>query len=332
MNNDFTFLSVEQISGLKKLDLIAKRGTSARMTDYAVILGCHGNDYKAKTGNMVGCYWLNSPNRKNEIITSFIDENGQIDSDRTDQRFYGGRPVLSFSSFDDTFVDKVCGRTSDGLLEVEYGQYPQTAAPKNLQNKLEKLFKKGSLRKTGGCYTFDSVDNSFSCYKKSFEPSNYDEYEFEGKRYIRARAKFSTYSMTNNFGKMHTVLSNGQKYKSDDYVWIEVSPIKWLVSEEDKLMITENIIFSGIQYKHAKNFDKPFNEIDIKVFMNNYFSKQILQHRSIDLNGKDNSQKQSIENEIKKLEQLKKELEREKNIKNNPSAEQKNNDYNGRSI
>lgn len=40
-------------------------------------------------------------------------------------------------------------RAGDGVLEVEYGFYPQKAVSKDMQERLERAFKSGSLSRTG---------------------------------------------------------------------------------------------------------------------------------------------------------------------------------------
>ena len=42
-------------------------------------------------------------------------------------------------------------------------------------------------------------------------------------------------------------LSNGESYRIGDNVWVEVQPVKWLVDERAKVMITDKLIFSGVQ-------------------------------------------------------------------------------------
>ncbi|MCF0125135.1 MAG: AAA family ATPase, partial [Clostridia bacterium] len=63
-----------------------------------------------------------------------------------------------------------------------------------------------------------------------------------------------------------------------DYVWVEVEPIKWLVSEKDKLMLAEKIVFAGVQFKHERDYHtKDFGKTDIKKFIDECWSKDIEQ-------------------------------------------------------
>ena len=76
------------------------------------------------------------------------------------------------------------------------------------------------------------------------------------------------------------MLSNGEKYKRGDYVWVEVQPIKWLIDEKSDIALSERILFAGVQFKNGimfeKNYNGDFRTTDIKLFMDKYFSKDII--------------------------------------------------------
>ena len=73
-------------------------------------------------------------------------------------------------------------------------------------------------------------------------------------------------------------LSNNQQYIDSDIVWVEVQPVKWLVDEKSHIMITEKIIFAGVQFEKNKSYDlKNFDKTNIKQFMDKNFSKDLVQ-------------------------------------------------------
>ena len=37
-----------------------------------------------------------------------------------------------------------------------------------------------------------------------------------------------------------------------DDVWVEVLPVKWLVDEKSRMMITEKLIFAGVQFNKER--------------------------------------------------------------------------------
>ena len=169
-------------------------------------------------------------------------------------------------------------RAGDGILEVEYGYYPQKAVSKDMQLKLEQALKSGRLSRTGKGYTTDSKRYD---YDGKFEPKRHEEYQYNGKRYVRVEAN-------SDFGGNEFQLSNGEKYRDGDNVWIEVSPVKWLVDEKAKIMLTEKVIFAGVQFNHKKDYHViDFDKTDIKIFMDRYLSKELEQSReTIKLGGK----------------------------------------------
>lgn len=137
------------------------------------------------------------------------------------------------------------GRAIDGILEVEYGYYPQNAVSKSMQRSLETAFQAGFLNKTGNTYTTDS--RQYDEYDSAFLAQIHTEYEYNGKRYVRVKA--NSYYDGDKFK-----LSNGQEYCDGDFVWVEIQPVKWLVDEKEKLMITEKLIFAGVQFNKTRDY------------------------------------------------------------------------------
>ena len=187
-------------------------------------------------------------------------------------RDYGARPVLSFSSIDSISTNGESGkRASDGILEVEYGYYPQKIPAKEMQKELDKKMR--ILAQTGNSYTTDSVYNGK--YATKFQPQSHKEYEYKGKRYVRVKAMNLVYPSV--------VLSNGEEYERSDYVWVEVLPVKWLVDEKAKIMITEKLIFAGVQFNNERNYHtEDFDKTDIYKFTNTHFLRDLLQSRGRD--------------------------------------------------
>ena len=92
-------------------------------------------------------------------------------------------------------------------------------------------------------------------------------------RYVRVEAN-------SDFGGNAFTLSNGEQYRDGDNVWVEVSPVKWLVDEREKVMLTDKLIFSGVQFNHTRDYHtKDFDKTDIKTFMDRYLSRDLEQSR-----------------------------------------------------
>lgn len=163
----------------------------------------------------------------------------------------------------------------DGVIEVEYGYYPQKAVSIDLQLRLESLYKNGALQRDGNYYTTDS--RKYDDYNTPFLAKNHDEYEYNGKRYVRVIAN-SCYD-----GRSFQ-LSNGELYRDGDAVWVEVEPVKWLADERAKMMITEKLVFAGVQFNRTRDYKtQNFGKTDIKWFMDNCFARDLVQNRELEV-------------------------------------------------
>ena len=273
--SNFTFLTEEQYFGSDKLDILEKRGTKAAITDFSILLGAYVSDNNhidndSSLEGRTGYYWTKSDDGDNDARV--VDDTG--DSSCLDVRLRNGgaRPALPFSSISNIPTNGESGkRARDGILEVEYGYYPQKAASKDMQERLERAYRSGSISKTRNSYTTDS--RKYDAYGEKFLAKQHEEYEYNGKRYVRVEAN-------SDFGGNRFTLSNGEQYRDGDNVWVEVSPVKWLVDEREKVMLTDKLIFSGVQFNHTRDYHtKDFDKTDIKTFMDRYLSRDLEQSR-----------------------------------------------------
>ena len=148
--NDFTFLTKKQVYGWKKIDIIRERGEVAEVTDFAILLGARS--YTTMSGKKIGSYWTKTnrdmPNNI-QVVGDRKRYKNLYFSDVRD-RGYAGRPTLYFSSNKDLFEKIEIGeiiKSKKGILEVEYGNYPQTIASLEMQKQLELLYKNRSISK-----------------------------------------------------------------------------------------------------------------------------------------------------------------------------------------
>ena len=139
-----------------------------------------------------------------------------------------------------------------------------------MQEILEGEYKGGRLLKTKNNYTTDS--RKYDAYDEKILAKQHEEYEYNGKRYVRVEAN-SSYD-----GEEFT-LSNGERYKDGDNVWVEVQPVKWLVDEKSLMMVAEKIIFAGVPFneKGGNYQTKDFDKTTIKEFMDKYLSRDLKQ-------------------------------------------------------
>lgn len=262
MNNlDITFLATKQIlNGSNQLKIFKKIGTQAAITDFSILLGGyfsedHYINNEKKLENRTGWYWTCTDDKDHDA--RIINSAGKDGRKQINNRHGGARLALLFTQIKSIYSNKL--RRNDGILEIEYGEYPQQVAPQDLQLKLERLYSSRVLElcETKNSYTIDSI--------------KYDEYKYRGKKYVRVTA-----NIANIYDDKIITLSNGVYYRNNDVVWVEVQPIKWLIDEEKNIAITEKIIFAGIPFNNERNYEGLYRTTDIKKFIDNIFSVDII--------------------------------------------------------
>ncbi len=262
MNNnlDLTFLTIEQV---EDLEILKKYGKKAEPTDFAILLGSY----------VTSGWWWTKSLTDGDNVARVVSPDGCVGSpygcevwDDVDSRFTGARPAIPYSSIQQVSSNGVIG--ASGIKEILYGEYPQTIVDENYSRELERAYNNGSLRTTGKNYTTDSV--RYQDYDTNFRPRAHTEYEYNGSKYIRFVGD------SNCDGE---VLSDGRTIQSENTYWVRVEPITWLVDERANIALSKKLIFSGVQFKNRRDYKGDFDRTDIKQFMDNYFSKEIVSDR-----------------------------------------------------
>ena len=274
-SQDLTLLSEGQIwgnSNESQLEVIRNYGTKAAITDLCVLTGsylCEDTYYnidedKSLTGR-TSWFWTRSDDGDNDVRGVY--KNGFRFTICRFKRYGAVRPALQSSViFSKISPNRVSGY--NGTEEVEYGEYPQNAADSRMQNILESEYNRG-MNKTGRSYTFDSV--KYNDYDAGFKPVTYEEYEYQGKKYIRIKAN-------SNFDGDRFKLSNGVEYIDGDYVWVEVSPVKWLIDDRTGLLISKKGLVSGIRFLDKKtNYKGDFDRTEMKDYLDRYMLRDLTQ-------------------------------------------------------
>ena len=177
--SEFTFLDVDQIFGENQLDIFKKYGTRCAITDFSILLGgivredtftSEGNRMKDRTS----WWWTKTPYYNDSRVVYYDGGKNWCDILK---RHGGARPAIPYSSISQNCLSKE--RTSNGILEVEYGEYPQTIVPEYFAKDLEDAYERGIINKTGKNY----ITNSINCGKYNFRGRKHAEYEFRSKKY-----------------------------------------------------------------------------------------------------------------------------------------------------
>lgn len=280
--HNFTFLTDEQIFGFgdDQLDIIKKYGTKCAITDFSILLG--GNvesDYYISGGNSrnsrTGWWWTKSSDGDNDVRV--VSKDGRRTWYNVDSRTGGARPALPYSSISSISSNGVRGR--NGILEVEYGEYPQTIVSEDFARTLERAYSNRTINQTGKSYTTDSV--SYQDTDTPFQARTHIEYEYNGRKYIR---------FVGDSNCIRKVLSDGRTIEKGDVYWVEVEPIKWMIDERTNIALSKKIIFSGVQFNIERNYQGNFNRTDIKEFMDRHFSRDIEPSFSIEITPEEKKQ------------------------------------------
>ena len=264
-NNEFTLLSEEQTFGSQQIDVIDKMGGRCAISDFAILLGAYVSGYHVDGDNSMrgrtGWWYLSSPYYDMDVYD--VDIVGTRVWTPAGKRSGAVRPVLPFSNISDISLNGVKGR--HGFLEVEYGEYPQYAVDTNLGRILDDSFQAGVLRRTGKTYTTDS--RRWNANSERFSPVQHEEFEYNGKLYVRVKS-----TDTDEYFK----LSNGVTVHPGMYVWLEVSPIKWIVDERARLLVSKTCIASGIRFCNDRQYNGDFKKTEMYQYLNTYFARDMV--------------------------------------------------------
>ncbi len=152
----FRFLTIPDVLKFddsdERLDIFKQNDIFAKATDFATLLGCLYSDwytysYKKDGGNVgiVNSYECFCSTEQKEFFLA-------------PYRAYrsGARPAFDFKdiSFDDY---KVISET-DKVMEISYGEYPQTAEDENLSIELGRAYAHNRLIDTGKYYTTNDIN------------------------------------------------------------------------------------------------------------------------------------------------------------------------------
>ena len=265
--NDFTFIASEVIFGNDNqvLEIFKKAGAKASLTDYSIILGAY---YDENSLNNYGIYWTKYAVSSNRNII-VVDEEGYSATYSIYIRDIGARVVYNLPKNIEKELTKNLDTTTEHLFQVKYGYYPQSVVSSLFQGELNDMLKDGKLQPTGNYYTADSTKQYED--DKIFNPITFKEYQIDDKRLIKA---------TVNTGKddrdRFKLPHNNHKYKNGDSIWINVEPVYWLLDTNKHQMISEKILFAGVQFADNPYFTK-FEETRIYQFLNTCFARELIQ-------------------------------------------------------
>lgn len=275
-DKELTLLSEQEVWGVnggRQLDVLEKYGTRSAITDLVILTGGYcedscsymapdDNSLKGRTG------WVYTRSSAGDGDVRGVNEDGSRSIFYRYRRNGAVRPAL-LSSFIFSQISPNRVRGYNGTEEVEYGEYPQYAPDSDVQRRLENEYQRGNLRQTGRNYTFDKT--KYDDYSQYFQPVTYEEYDYNGKKYIRIRAN-------SDYGSNSFKLSNGESYRNGDYVWVEVSPVKWLIDDKTQTLVSKRGLLSGIRFHtDDKSYNGDFSTTDMKEYLDKHMLRDLTQ-------------------------------------------------------
>lgn len=126
----------------------------------------------------------------------------------------------------------------------------------------------------------DDEGNTSVCNAKICSAGGHPALLFSSNSSIPTNGESRKAEANSDYDSDYFTLSNGEQYRGGDNVWVEVQPVKWLVDEKSRMMITEKLIFAGVQF-NKENHTRDFDRTDIKTFMDTYWSRDWVQERGI---------------------------------------------------
>lgn len=258
------FLPYEMLYGKGRLSIFEKIGVRAKVTDKCLAQGCY--DYDG-----YGYYWTKTDDGDNDARA--VDGYGNSNWYNVNYRYLGCRPASTFSSIQKILPSGArLTQGEEGVQEFAFGHDWKNACSKNEQERLEKLYRNGKMNISSRAFTSDECN--LMDYGKPFIPKKEEVYEYEGRFYVRTKIRLHGSAAT---------FSNGICYKNGSYVWFDVVPQTWLLDEETGICITKDLAFAGVPFNHVRDYKtENFNNTDVKRYMDEYYSKELMQFINVD--------------------------------------------------
>ena len=280
-----TLLTKQEVCD-NQIQIFKKYGTNAAVTDFSLLLGievssnhtCDTLYYRDKDyiDTRAADYWTKT-REKDKVIAISSYSFGYNSPKNMKNRYLGIRPVIKYSDILDECLNK---RLSDKeVIEVEYGEYPQTICDEKIRLELEKEYKEDKLVKTNKTYVINST-------KEPYNTKILQEYQCNGRKYIRFIA---------DGNQVRTKLSNKKYIEYGKAYWIKVEPIIWMIDKEEDIAVSKKLLISGMPFDN--NYKESFEETEIYKYLNNYFIKEIITEKKI----RDKSKLEEVEEYLENL-------------------------------
>ena len=275
----FKLLTEKQVLFVRDMpEVIKKNNGTAEPTDLAVILGA------MTCGDERTCaYWTDSQGGNGKVRGAM--GTGLLLNYSPEEVKLCLRPVLPKYRAEELFPDDIELETHkgpDGVTMIYWGEYPQTVVGDKTAQALDDMLKTdlSGKHKTGKKYTFNRSPwwekharaNIELETPRGFEPVSYEEYAYEGKKYVRIAAYNRDYD---NEG----VLSTGEKVNPQKPYWIRVEPIEWF-KDPTGLWVAKKGLVSGMRFCSDRRYNGCFCGTIVDQYLNTFFAQEMKPSKS----------------------------------------------------
>ncbi|MBP5534862.1 MAG: hypothetical protein J6Y03_05100 [Alphaproteobacteria bacterium] len=257
----FTILTRKQLWGLSALNVFKNYDVRVAATTLVTLLSggrTEDGHYRTRDGEPACCTWTATGGSYGQVRCSGAD--ASMYNECPDSRTPAVRPVIANPN---VILSDIKWKKQGNIFIAEYGEYPQMAADVQTSSKLEELFVSKTLKTTGKSYTFDST--GLKDYTVGFQPMEYQEYEYEGKKYIRFLKCLNNENIKS---------SSSRKVRCVTPCWIQVQPIEWLL-DVSGILISKKALISGLQFDVNEEYNGNLNGTSLMRYINKYFRRDI---------------------------------------------------------
>lgn len=250
------------------------------VTDYHILCCRRARPIQFNDGTRVfGNYYLRS--QYNNWVTMVI-YGSLVRTCECDHYIYGLKPIMHLD------IDKYLQlkkdyniSTSINLIGEKFkkdahhvlylGSYPQSYVGKELNEKLEDLYKSSNLTQTGKQYLYRTKYDE-NTKKMNFTFNN--EFVYNGERYVRTRVE-----------EKDLVLNDLTNF-NDDFAWVKVEPIEWEIlnynhlpnslnsngdgSDSQMIIRSEKLFCGGLPFfpSHKEMFCSTWQNSTVRAYLN----------------------------------------------------------------
>lgn len=285
---DESFCTTDIISIKSKKELSSQNTFQRQksLTDFAIMNNSQQSYFEAENRKYAGPYFLRNTYPYNDVCEQ--SPNGSYSGKTCFWFFCGLSPALSLQlpqnvsarniSKEIGDVKEVKNQSGKTLYHtIEFGEYPKTRVPNNMQSKLEELYNNGHLNKKLKCTGRLFTTNGQVYFNDGHSLKQSPEFEYKGERYVRVTAFLFD---------SHQIYSDGTYSEKHNIEWVKVEPITFKIenynqfkngTEKTLKLETEELVLGGLPYYpkiHDENCSMWQNSL-VRAFLNSARSEEL---------------------------------------------------------